>query len=105
MDRFLFEYILTHTLGGEHPGRNPIFWQQACDKNLHNACYNLHYLVAKECNKGQALMCAKQAWMIKNAMGVERDDKKVFKVASRTCELGHKEICVRIERGEFKYAE
>ncbi len=102
---FFSSIFLTHTLGGDHPGRNPIFWQQACEKNLHNGCYNLHYLVAKECDKGQALMCAKQAWMIKNSMGVENDEKKLYEVATRACELGHDELCGRLERGEFNYAE
>ena len=50
-------------------------------------------------------MCAKQAWMIKNTMGVENDEKKLYEVATRACELGHDELCGRLERGEFNYAE
>ena len=99
---FFLSIFFTHTLGGKHPGRNPMFWQEACDKNLHKGCYNLHYLVAKECTKGQALMCAKQAWMIKNSIGVDYNEKKLYEVATRACELGHDELCNRLERGEIK---
>ena len=61
--------------------------------------------LAKECGKGQAIMCAKQAWMIKNSIGVEYDDAKLFEIASRACELGHNDICTRLKRGEFDYAK
>ena len=58
-------------------------------------------MVSKECNKGQALICAKQAFMLNNAIGVEYDDEKFFNVATQACELGHEEMCVRLKRGEF----
>ncbi len=76
---FFSSIFLAYALGDSHQGRNPVFWKEACEKDLHNGCYNLHYLVAKKCTKGQALMCAKQAWMIKNAMGVDATIKKYLK--------------------------
>lgn len=98
---FFISIYFTHSLGGNHPGRNPMFWQQACDKKLFNACEDFYFLVSKECNKGQALMCAKQAFMLKNSVGVERDDNKLLGAATRACELGHEEMCVRLKREEF----
>ena len=98
---FFMSVFFTHTLGSKHPGRNPMFWQKACDKKLFNACQDFYFLVAKECDKGHSLMCAKQAFMLKNSTGVARDDEKILEVVTRACDLGHEEMCVRLKRGEF----
>ena len=99
---FFMSVYFTYKLGDNHPGRNPMFWQQACNEKRFNACKDFYFLVAKECDKGNALMCAKQAYMLNNSTGVERDDEKILEVVSRACDLGNEQMCLRLERGEFR---
>ncbi len=100
---FFLSLFSANKFGSSHAGRNSGFWEQACDKNLRNACHNLYDLMANECAKGQPIACAKQGWMTRNAVGTVRDDKKAFELVDHACDLGFTEACTRLYEGEFNY--
>ena len=100
---FFFSLFSANKFGNTHAGRNSDFWEEACDKNLRNACNNLYDLMDNECVKGQPIACAKQGWMTRYAVGVERDDKKAYELVSHACDLGFEAACIRLNEGEFDY--
>lgn len=102
---FFFSLFSANKFGNSHAGRNSVFWENACDKNLRNACVNLYDLVDNECAKGHAIACAKQGWMTRNAVGTVRDDKQAFALVRHACELGFEDACTRLHDGEFNYEE
>ena len=84
-------WYLSGHVGSSHPGRQSSFWENACDKNLRGGCKNLHDLISVECDRNNALACAKLGSYYRYARGVERDDHKAYELVNHACELGLQE--------------
>jgi len=89
---FISWYMSGH-IGQTHPGRQSTFWEQACDQEQRRGCQNLYDLISTECDKDNALACAKLGSMYRRGRGIERDDNKAFELVSHACDLGFNEAC------------
>ncbi len=90
-------WYLSGHVGSSHPGRQSDFWEQACANDLRGGCHNLHELLYIECDKNNALACAKLGTIYRYARGVERDDYKAYELVKHACELGLQEACEHLE--------
>ena len=75
-------------IGADHPGRQSNFWETACDQELRNGCKNLFNLISIECEKDNALACAKLGSMYRRARGVDRDDQRAYELVDQACTMG-----------------
>lgn len=80
-------------IGPDHPGRQSNFWETACDQELRNGCKNLFNLISIECEKGNALACAKLGSLYRRGRGVDRDDQQAYKLVDQACTMGLEEAC------------
>ncbi len=80
-------------IGDAHPGRQSNFWETACDQELRNGCKNLFNLISIECEKDNALACAKLGSMYRRGRGVERDDQRAYDLVDQACTMGFQEAC------------
>ncbi len=80
-------------LGKSHPGRESVFWEQACEKDRRKACKTLHDLLETECENGNAPACARLGSLLRLGKGVPRDDYRAYEYVIRACELGFDEAC------------
>lgn len=80
-------------VGRSHPGSQSRFWAQSCDQDLRKACKTQHDLTLAECNKGNALACAKLGDIYKFAKGVPKDDAKAYEYVGRACNMGLEKAC------------
>jgi len=99
---FTVWYLSGH-VGSSHPGRQSSFWEDACDRNLRGGCQNLHGLLANECDRENALACAKLGSAYRYGRGIDRDDHKAYELVSHACELGLHEACIHLD--EYRPAD
>lgn len=97
---FFISLLGAGRFGSAHPGRHPAFWEHACEKNLDNACRNLHDLLADACAQGHGYACAKLGWVYARGLGVARDENRAFALVTKACRLGFEQACER--REEFR---
>ena len=95
-------YLSGHA-GNSHPGRQSSFWEEACEKDLRGGCENLHELLSVECDRENALACAKLGSNYRYARGVERDDHRAYELVKHACNLGLNEACVHLD--EYRPAD
>ncbi len=80
-------------VGRTHPGSQSQFWTQSCNQDLRKACKTQHDLTLAECDKGNALACAKLGDIYKFAKGVIKDDAKAYEYVGRACSMGFDKAC------------
>jgi len=83
-------------LGKTHPGRESVYWEQACEKERRKACKVMHQLLEQECRNGSAVACARLGSLIRFGKGVSRDDHKAYEYVNQACKLGFKEACLHL---------
>ena len=80
--------LTTNFLGKGHEGRDPLFWRQACERDLRNGCENWVFLQTNSCRGGSAAGCNQLGLLLSEGKPVARNPLEAGKSFARGCDLG-----------------
>ena len=84
----------TSFVGNEHAGRQPAFWQSACEQGLRNGCRNLTKLHTVSCLQGSAPACMELGAMARVGRALPYDPRRAERAFGQACVLGDISGCV-----------
>ena len=77
-----------HILDKHHPGARTAFWQEACSRNLRNACRSLATLESSSCSRGSATNCNELGVLLMEKAQTEAAHRDAAAAFERACTLG-----------------
>jgi hypothetical protein len=86
-------FVTTDVVGIPHPGKDPAFWEQACDAHRHKACTVYVGVLNVECEKGSADACLSMGTITNLGVLVPREPAAAGRGFGRACDLGDPKAC------------
>lgn len=88
-------FVTTEIVGIQHPGKDPAFWEQACNAHRHKACTVWVGFLNTECERGSADSCLKMGTVTNLGVLVPREPAAAGRGFGRACDLGERKACVQ----------
>ena len=82
--------------GKDHPGSNPAFWEQACQKGEWNACKTWVRVLNVSCRDDSAVACYALGRTLEEGRIVPKNFLEAGKSFGRACDLGLGESCLEL---------
>lgn len=86
-------FVTTQIVGIQHPGKDPAFWQQACDAHRYKACTVWVGVLNTECENGSASACLSMGTVTNLGVQVPREPEAAGRGLGRACDLGAPKAC------------
>jgi len=86
-------FVTTEVVGIPHPGKDPAFWEQACNAHRHKACTVWVGVLNVECEKGSPDACLSMGTITNVGVLVPREPAAAGRGLGRACDLGAPNAC------------